>query len=298
MSHDIDAPGDSGRLPDAPDCGEEKTPGLQAIAITDLDDDRIAIYRDLQSSRMAQERGCFIAEGEHVVLRLVASRLEVVSILVAENRLARLLPRLARPVPCFSLPEERLKELAGFDFHRGIIGCGVRHPMLSIRELLAKSKGQLRLVIAAGVMDAENLGAIVRTCAAFGVDALLIGGGRLDPYYRRVVRVSMGAVFSLPIAFSGDLESDLSWLQEHAQVDLYATVLDPQARPLADVMPPPRWGLLLGNENSGIPPRLQALCRSRLTLPMPPGTDSLNVSVAAGIFIHHFAAAALPQASG
>jgi tRNA G18 (ribose-2'-O)-methylase SpoU len=260
------------------------------ISVTDLDDERISVFRDLKSSRMAQDRGWFIAEGENIVLRLVASQHEVVSILMAENRQQRLLPRLARPVPCFFLPEERLKELAGFDFHRGVIACGVRKPLPSIRELFANHPGPVSVVILAGIMDAENLGAILRTCAALGVDAVLLGDRTLDPYYRRVVRVSMGAVFSLPLALSADLKSDLQWLQETARVDLFATVLDDLADPLGEVIAPPRWGLLLGNESSGIPPSLQALCRMRVTLPMQRSTDSLNVSVAAGIFIHHFSA--------
>ena len=257
------------------------------IPISDRDDPRIAPYRDLRTSRVAEERGWFIAEGENLVLRLAASNLEVISLLAAENRLERLLPRLPRPVTIYTMPEAALRDVAGFDFHRGVLGCGRRRPRRSIRELLPPWPAPFRLVILAGVADAENLGAILRTSAALGADGVLLGPAAPDPWYRRVVRVSMGALFTLPLAWSADLQPDLEYLA-HSGVELYATVLDSAAQPLSEVRTPPRWALVLGSESSGIPASLRALCGHQITLPMHRQTDSLNVSVAAGIFLHHF----------
>ena len=147
---------------------------------------------------------------------------------------------------------------------------------------------RLTVVICPNCDNPENLGAIIRIGAAFGIDALLLGRGCCDPFSRRVLRVSMGAALRLPILESPDLERDARRLRDEWQVELIATVLDNTAEPLAQATKPIRLGLLLGNEADGLDARWQALCDRRLTIPMQAGTDSLNVAIAAGIFLHHF----------
>ena len=98
----------------------------------------------------------------------------------------------------------------------------------------------------------------------------------------------MGAALRLPILESPDLERDVRRLREEWDVELIATVLDHTAEPLAHAAKPLRLGLLFGNEADGLDARWQALCHLRLTIPMRGGTDSLNVAIAAGIFLHHF----------
>ena len=98
----------------------------------------------------------------------------------------------------------------------------------------------------------------------------------------------MGAALRLSILESPDLERDLRRLRDEWQVKLFATVLDDAAEPLVHVAKPLRLALLFGNEADGLDARWQTLCDRRLTIPMQPGTDSLNVAIAAGIFLHHF----------
>jgi TrmH family RNA methyltransferase len=98
----------------------------------------------------------------------------------------------------------------------------------------------------------------------------------------------MGTIFSLPIAQSENLLADLSRLRNQWGIELAATVLDESAEPLSRAARPPRFALLFGNEAQGLPSEIIAACDRRITIPMHLGTDSLNVMVAAGIFLYHF----------
>ncbi len=126
----------------------------------------------------------------------------------------------------------------------------------------------------------------MRNAAAFGVDAVLVGPHAADPFSRRVLRVSMGAAFRMPIVESADLEVDLRHLGRRWNVELWATVLRPAAKPLGDAARPRRLGLVFGSEGHGLDDRWIACCDAQFTIPMAAGTDSLNVAVASGIFLH------------
>jgi tRNA G18 (ribose-2'-O)-methylase SpoU len=133
--------------------------------------------------------------------------------------------------------------------------------------------------------DPDNMGGLIRLCAGFGVGALLLGSDCSDPYSRRVLRVSMGAAFALPVVECFDLAADLNRLRYQHQFRLLATVLDPQAELLADLVPGAPTVLLLGNESDGLAQEWIDLSDERVTIPMT-AADSLNVTVAAGIFLH------------
>ena len=189
--------------------------------------------------------------------------------------------------PCGSSPTAPVEPLVGFNFHRGILACGRRRPNAELADLAPLDR-RLTLAICPDVQDPENLGAILRISSGFGVDGVLVGRGSADPFSRRALRVSMGASLRLPIREATDLESDLRQLREQFAVQLAATLLDPTAEPLSSAARPDRFALLFGSEGHGLAPAIVALCNRRLTIPMHAGTDSLNVAVAAGIFLHHF----------
>jgi tRNA G18 (ribose-2'-O)-methylase SpoU len=129
---------------------------------------------------------------------------------------------------------------------------------------------------------------MIRIAAGFGCDALILGEHSHDPFFRQSVRVSMGTIFRLPIAQSENLLTDLARLRTEWGIELAATVLDESAEPLSATTRPPRFALLFGNEAQGLPPEIVQACDRRITIPMKLGTDSLNVMVAAGIFLYHF----------
>lgn len=135
--------------------------------------------------------------------------------------------------------------------------------------------------------DPANLGTIIRTAASLGVDFFVAGRQGVWPFSRRVLRTSMGCSLKIPVAQTDDIVTTARQLRD-AGFELVATVLDDRAEDLAILPPHPRRVLLLGNEDAGLPESYLAHCDRRVTIPMSKGVDSLNVAVAAGIFLYHF----------
>lgn len=256
--------------------------------IDSLDDPRVAPYRLLKDRELARDGGRFIAEGEHVVRRLLSSGYATESVLLAARRVAEIAPAVPDGVPVLAVSDELIHAIIGYRFHSGVIACGLRGAKRSIDDVIPRDRETLTLVICPEVANAENMGAMIRVSAAFGCDALLLGERSCDPFFRQSIRVSMGTVFSLPIVQSDDLLRDLRRLCGEWSVELAATVLDADADPLSGSTRPPRLGLVFGNEAQGLDSRIIAACDRRITIPMKLGTDSLNVAVAAGIILHHF----------
>lgn len=153
------------------------------------------------------------------------------------------------------------------------------------------------LVVCPQIADPTNLAGIIRNCAAFGADALILGPACADPFSRRVARVSMGNVFRLPIRVATDLPSDLIELRERWAVELIATVLDASAEQLSRSKRTSHVALLFGSEGPGLGQQWVQLCDRRVTLPMQREADSLNVATASGIFLYHFTVACEDRAT-
>lgn len=279
---------------------------MPRIFIDSFDDPRVKMYRDLKTSNLLRDGKLFIAEGTKLVERLIASDFRTESVLVAERREEEWSTRVPPDVPLYVIPQKLGEQLTGFNFHVGVLACGVRKPSPSLDEVLAessettidartdirdggKARHNLTIAICPNCDNPENMGAIIRICAALGVDALLLAReGCCDPFSRRVLRVSMGAAFTLPIIESTNLERDLIRLRDEWHVELIASVLDPHVETLAGSHRSSRIGVLFGNEADGLGPRWLGFSHRQVTIPMRLGTDSLNVGVAAGIFLHHF----------
>ena len=256
--------------------------------IDSLADPRIADYRDLKDRELSRAGGKFIAEGEWVVRRLLASEYPAESVLLAERVAAELAPLVPPDVPVYVAPAELVSRIVGFRFHSGVIAVGRRRPAITLTELLPKLGPTATLVVLPEITSTENLGGLLRIAAGFGADGVLLGERCCDPFYRQSVRVSMGAVFKLALVQSSDIAADLRGLGQ-AGFERIATVLDGAAESLSrETARSSRIALLLGNEAQGLAPHHVALCDRRVTIPMRLGTDSLNVTVAAGIFLYQF----------
>lgn len=257
--------------------------------IDDLQDPRLLPFRGMRTANWTAGSGWFIAEGPRLVERLLSSGFSVHSLLVSSKYLADWRGRLPADVPTLVVSEEHISELLGFQFHRGVIACGERKPPLVLREALADPlPPEATLVAVHGVQDPENLGGILRSCAALGIEHVLVGPGSADPLCRRVLRVSMGTALKLKLIKSTNFESDLAWLREHHGALSVATTLAADSEPLEQAHRDSPLVILLGNEAHGLPLRLQQLADRRVRIDMRLGTDSLNVSVAAGIVLHYF----------
>ena len=261
--------------------------------VPSLDDPRLAPYRSLKDRELARDGDRFVAEGEHVVRRLLASDYPVDSVLLARRRADEIAPlaRAAKPdAPVYVVDDPLVHQVVGFKFHSGVIAVGRRKPPVTLDDFMAAAhtRRRLTLVVLPDVANTDNLGALVRISAALGADALVLGQHCCDPFWRQAVRVSMGTVFSLPLLRSNDLLTDLRALRERWGVELTAAVVDDDAQPLAASHRREKLALLFGNEAQGLGADYVRACDRRVTIPMHLGTDSLNVAVAAAVFLYHF----------
>ena len=274
-----------------------------AAPITFPDDPRLADYRHLKDRQLNAESARFVAESERVVRRLLGSGLRVCSVLVTPTRLAAMADVLSgeQPFPVYVGGQEVIDAIAGFHVHRGCLAIGERptssmpgHPLTSARmdagldpKMTAIPTDARLLVAVEDLVDADNLGAIVRNAAAFGADALLLSPRAADPFYRKAIRVSLGSVFLLPIIRLTDWPGDLIALRRARGLSIVGAVVAPDAIPLHQLVPPARTLLLLGAEGPGLSPAAVAACDHRVTIPMAPAADSLNVATAGAVFLYH-----------
>ncbi len=239
-----------------------------------------------------REMGIFIAEGEKVVRRLVQSDIKIVSILLTEEWMAEYSPLLAdRKVEegVFVAGKKLLEEIVGYKLHQGIMAIG-RVPEQA--EVFASDKprnGRRLLVALDGVANSENMGVIVRNCAAFGVEALIVGKTSCDPYLRRSVRNSMGTIFNLPIVKCEHLVTVLeSMRNEHGLRIVAANPRDGAV----DVSSADLSGdlcVVFGSEGDGISPEVLAACDTNVLIPMHRDVDSINVGSSVGVILYECA---------
>jgi tRNA G18 (ribose-2'-O)-methylase SpoU len=261
------------------------------VRVDSLDDPRVAHYRNMKDRDLAQQPGAlFIAEGEHVVRRLVASpRFETRSMLLAERRVEEIAPLAPPGATVYVASSDVMHRIVGFKFHSGVLAVGRRRgPAPTLESVVPPGDSPITLVVCPEVANTENLGGLIRVAAAFGGGAMVLGPRSCSPFFRQSIRVAMGTVFSLPIVESQDLLRDLAWLRSERGVRSIATVLDDSAEPLAQAARDPRIALVFGNEAQGLDDSIVRACDRRVTIPMKLGTDSLNVAVAAGVCLYHF----------
>ena len=268
---------------------------MNAITIFSLDDARVASYRDLRERDLRAE-GVFIAEGALLAERLLGSRFPIASVFTTEGSAARLAPALGSRAPLYVAEAELMRCIVGFDFHRGVLALGERVPFPEATALVAKkcnSATRSNFVVCPGMETAENLGLVLRSAAAFGIDGVLLPERGADPLSRRCLRQSMGSALSLNIARSADLLQDLQKLRHETGLQLVAAVAGDAkgAVSLSDFSWPSRAALVVGNEYHGLDVDWLSACDHKVTIRIAPNCDSLNVAVATGILVHHMTAA-------
>src|SRR5262249_31686436 len=171
------------------------------IQIRDVDDPRIASYRDITDGELVRSRRLFVAEGRLVVRRVLEDRrFHVESVLVSEaagEQLASVLDTLPGDVPVYVCEAEDFLGITGHNIHRGCLALVKRPAATSTGTLLAKAN---TIVVLEGVANADNVGGVFRNAAAFGADGILLSPTCCDPMYRKAIRTSMGAVLRVPFA--------------------------------------------------------------------------------------------------
>ena len=254
-----------------------------------IDDPRLDDYRDLKN-RPAEKPERFIVEGRWLLERLVASPHETISALCSEQFADEVETMVPAETPIFVATTTELNSLVGFDFHRGILGTGRRPSRASLDDVLhgIDASPTTTIVVCPNVANPTNLGSIIRNCAAFGVDGLILGGGCADPYSRRSIRVSMAAALSLPIVEVGEPMATTLALRDEFGFEIVSAALAPDSQELPTVVRKPRTVLVFGNEGDGLDDVWIKQSDLSVAVPMRDGIDSLNVGTASGIFLFYF----------
>ena len=255
---------------------------MPTFEVTDAADPRLADFRDLTDADVRPDRrGIVIAEGINVVERMIASPYEVRAVIGVRARIEALAPALATiNAPAYVVDKWLLSDLVGFRVTRGVLAAAARPAPLDAEVVLARAN---RIVVLEALNDFENLGALFRNAAAFGVDAVLLDPQCADPLYRRSVRVSMGHVLRTPfVVLPGDWPASLGVVQRHG-FTLLAMTPDAQAMSLRQLAVPRRWALMLGAEGPGLSAAALAAADRHVRIPMADGVDSLNVATAAAV---------------
>lgn len=256
---------------------------MTPIPVDDPADERLSDYVGLTDGDLLRGRNAFVAEGVLAIRRLVASPYPVRSVLLADNRvdaLADVLDGVSAPV--YVAPQHVMNEVVGFAIHRGAVAAADRLPPPPLDAVLPAARF---VAVLEGINDHENMGALFRNAAAFGVDAVLLSSDCCDPLYRRSVRVSLGHV--LHVAFT--TVDGLDVLHGHGFTTLALTPAT-DAEPITAVDMPARAAVVLGAEGPGLRPETLAAAHRRVRIPMAPGVDSLNVATAAAVAFHRLQA--------
>jgi tRNA G18 (ribose-2'-O)-methylase SpoU len=263
---------------------------LAVIRIDDPGDPRIAGFCDIRERDLTGRQGLFVAEGE-VVLNVLTSERSLcrpVALLLDSKRvdgLSGVLARVAADTPVYIADQRVLDAIAGFHLHRGILALGQK-PSQTGLEACLKGMGPDAVVVAAcGIGNHDNMGGLFRNAAAFGAGAVLLDDRCCDPFYRKAIRVSVGAVLRTPMAVGLDA---LEMIEGLTAAGFEVRALAPAASESLDEAPRGgRVAIVLGPEGPGLPATVLERCRP-VGIPMSGGFDSLNVSVASGIALHHF----------
>ncbi len=256
------------------------------IELTDPLDSRLDAYRNV---RMRDPAEGFIAEGSLVVRRLLQSDLSLRSLLLHKGQEPKYVDQAPAEVPVYIVDPQLGEQIAGYDFHRGVLAHGDCPELLNI-SAFHRQRPRLSLGLI-GISDPENVGSLLRSAAALGVHDILIGPGTIAPFVRRVIRVSMASVFQHRFYHFDQPVEQISTLQASG-IRFAATTLAAESTPIADLSEQSACEplvLLVGNEACGLDMEIQAACSIRTTLPMPATTDSLNVGVAGAIFLYELA---------
>lgn len=253
------------------------------IEITEINDGRISHFHGLKSLKDKHTAaGLFVAEGIKTCRQLLKSSLDIKSIFAFEEYYSefdelikqRLIPENMK----FTASKDIMNQVVGFRIHSGI--------MILAQEPLPTPLEEVggRLVVLNGIIDSENVGSIVRNCAAFGFDSVIADKATSSPYLRRAVRVSLGTVFFTKIHYSKDLNDTLLILKKMGYTIIGAEIAE-NSLPIDNFEFPPKYAIIFGTESKGISSEVLALCDILVYIPVNPLVSSINVAASSAIIL-------------
>ena len=258
---------------------------MPVIPITELSDPRLADYSHQTDVALrkaqATEHGLYLAESALVLQRALRSGHRVRSVLALGTSVDEIVELVGDDVPIFTGDGSLLAELTGYVLHRGVIASMHRPPLLTPEALLVDAR---RIVILENVVDPTNVGAIFRSVAGIGADAVFVTEQCSDPFYRRAIRVSMGTVLQVPWTRIGNW-TDTRALLTASGFQIAALALEDGAVSLRDYAAdaPEKVALVLGTEGHGLTREAIDAADTIVQIPMRHGIDSLNVAATAAV---------------
>ena len=265
----------------------------QIIEISDFSDPRLDVYARLTEAQLLNRfepaKGMFIAESPKVIDRALNSGCQPVSLLMERKDIdgsAKEIIERCGNIPVFTADRDILCQLTGYQLTRGVLCAMLRPSLPSVEDAIS---GARRIVILENVQNPTNVGAIFRSAAALGMDAILLTPGCSNPLYRRSARVSMGTVFQIPWTFIGEQTAD--W-PEKGMEKLRSLGFKTAAMALSDnsvsiddpqLAKEEKLAIILGSEGDGLTDSTIADCDYTVKIPMYHGVDSLNVAAASAV---------------
>jgi tRNA G18 (ribose-2'-O)-methylase SpoU len=260
----------------------------QIKPVQSLDAPELALYLTLKRVEEHERAGVLVAANIKVVKRLLASRYTVVSALLTPAWLEKLEPQLrarAEDISVYVAEPPLLETITGYKLHQGALAVARIPPQPDFETLLQGSPRPLLLAAVEGIASAENLGAVVRSCAAFGAHFLIVGETCGSPFQRRAVAGSMGTIFEQPVVRVDNLVETLTALRARG-VRCLAAHPRPDAKKLATVDLRGDCCLVFGAEGPGLTAAALAACDDMVEIPMPSHMNSLNVAAATAVFLY------------
>ncbi|MCR5546140.1 MAG: RNA methyltransferase [Lachnospiraceae bacterium] len=259
---------------------------MNIIRISDLSGKELEIYKNRNESQLYHinepDPGIFIAESPNVITRALADEYEPISFLVEEHQWKEEIKEITKDydVPVYLGSHEALLEIVGFEMARGLLCAMKRRELPSIEELC---KDKRRIAVLDDVENPTNIGAIFRSAAALGMEAVILTKGSSDPLYRRAARVSMGTVFQVPWTF----EKEGDYMKSLGEIGFktVAMALREDSVSISDekLKSEEKLAIILGNEGYGLEDETIASCDYVAKIPMTNGVDSLNVAAASAV---------------
>jgi len=259
------------------------------IEITDFSDPNLDVYARLTEAQLLNRfepaKGMFIAESPKVIHRALDGGYQPVSLLMERKDIdgaAREVIARCGDIPVYTADEQLLAQLTGYHLTRGVLCAMRRSPLPDAVEIAKNAK---RIAVLENVMNPTNVGAIFRSAAALGMDAVLLTPGCSDPLYRRSARVSMGTVFQIPWTFLPEDCTDWPGFLRNCGFKTAALALTDESVSIDDpqLAAEDRLALALGSEGDGLTEATIASCDYTVKIPMFHGVDSLNVAAASAV---------------
>lgn len=259
--------------------------------VTSLDDPRVDQYRSVRDADLRGRRHLCMVESEMVVRRLLDSNWNIHSLFLSPQKYERLQSHINDPtIQVFIADVSLMSSITGFHIHRGTLAL-VHRPsadLLRVSNLvhLLQSQKRTSLLLAEGITNVDNMGALFRNAAAFGVDAMVLDHSCCDPLYRKAIRVSMGHALTIPWAVSSNWIEDLQLLKSQLGLQIIGCETGQNAVPMWKVNPTEKIGLVMGEEKSGLSARTLEACDVIAEIPMANHVPSVNVAVASALGLY------------